>query len=113
MKQQILMFIWWLVIMIIRTICLIIITKCIWYDYKTSKKDQDLQENQEKRLESEEKIMTQNERISQMSLEEMEIICDKQVSCKNCPLALPQVFDDTCILDIKQWLESEVKEDER
>lgn len=42
MKEQILMFILWFVIMIIRTTCLIILTKCIWYDYKTSKKDQEL-----------------------------------------------------------------------
>jgi len=53
MKEQILMFILWSVIMIIRTICLIIITKCIWYDYKASKKDQELWENREKWFESE------------------------------------------------------------
>ena len=56
--------------------------------------------------------MTNYEKIKNMSIEEMEIECQKHKMCDSCKYhkAVGRYSLDICELQIKEWLESEAEE---
>lgn len=54
--------------------------------------------------------MTNKEKLDTISIEEMEIECQKQKMCEGCKYH--SMWEDFCIMRVKKWLESEVTEND-
>lgn len=60
---------------------------------------------------SDNNVLTNADRIRNMSDEELAEWLDHHVSCARCPLCEKCIFDKSCSENLQAWLKEEVKDD--